>query len=109
MSGILRHAESKAISQQQYYHRATAIFSQPHDEDTEVFPFLALPAELRLIVYHELLVSDDRLILTWRGPKRGNRQQKQMHIDILMTCKMCANEGVGVLYGENLFDFGEFY
>ena len=24
-----------------------------------------------------------------------------------MTCKLCANEGIGVLYGENLFDFGK--
>jgi hypothetical protein len=82
--------------------------NKPHDHDTEIFPFLALPVELRIIVYHELLVSNDRLILTWRSPRRASKLQKEMHIGILMTCKLCANEGVGVLYGENLFDFGKF-
>jgi len=107
-SGYFRRAEARALSQRQYYSRATAILNEPHDHDTEVFPFLALPVELRIIVYHELLVSNDRLILTWRSPRRASKLQKEMHIGILMTCKLCANEGVGVLYGENLFDFGKF-
>lgn len=106
-SGYFRHAEAKALSQRKYYSRATAILNEPHDHDTEVFPFLALPVELRLIIYHELLVSDDRLVLTWRSPRRASKLQKEMHIGILMTCKLCANEGIGVLYGENLFDFGK--
>jgi hypothetical protein len=106
-SGYIRHAEAKALSQRQYYSRATAILNEPHDHDTEIFPFLALPVELRLIVYHELLVSDDRLVLTWRSPRRASKIQKEMHIGILMTCKLCANEGIGMLYGENLFDFGK--
>jgi len=86
---------------------ATNIYNQPHDEDVEVFPFLALPTELRLIVYEELLVTDDRLVLTWRGPRKANKQQKRMYIAILQTSKLCRDEGLEVLYGENIFDFGK--
>ncbi|KAF2472088.1 uncharacterized protein BDR25DRAFT_342103 [Lindgomyces ingoldianus] len=86
---------------------ALEILSLPHDEEVDVFPFFALPTELRLLVYQELLVTDDRLILSWRGPKKANKHQKRMYIAILMTCRLCANEGLATLYGENVFDFEE--
>jgi hypothetical protein len=72
---------------------------------SNIFPFLALPAELRLAIYQELLVTDDRLILNWRGPMKLHKYQKTMYIDIMQTCQLCAKEGAGVLYGENVFDF----
>lgn len=77
------------------------------DTQAEIFPFFALPAELRMAVYFELLVSSDRVLPTWRGPRRATKQQKKMFISILLTCKQCRDEGVEVLYGENVFDFGE--
>ena len=71
------------------------------------FPFLDLPYEIRVCVYQELLVTDDRLIMSWRGPKLSSRQCKKMYPAVLQTCKQCAEEGAQVLYGENLFDFEE--
>lgn len=103
----LMRAESRALAQKQYYQKANQIFTQMYNDGDDVFPFLALPAELRLAVYFELLVSDDRLVTTWRGPRKAHKQQKRMFIDILLTCRLCWSEGVGVLYGENVFDFGE--
>lgn len=102
----LKRAATEARHQKRYYRQATQIL-QDHERDVAVFPFLALPAEIRLEVYFELLVSDDRLVLTWRGPRKANKQQKRMYISILRTCKLCRDEGRGVLYGENVFDFGE--
>lgn len=52
-------------------------------------------------------MTDDRLILTWRGPRKSNKQQKAMYPAIMRTSKLCADEGASVLYGENLFDFEE--
>ncbi|KAF2189590.1 hypothetical protein K469DRAFT_747642 [Zopfia rhizophila CBS 207.26] len=103
----LRRAQRHALLYQKAHTAATDILSQPRDDDVDVFPFLALPAELRLPIYHELLVSDDRLFLTWRGPRRHCKQQKKIYIDILLTCKLAQTEGVDVLYGENIFDFEE--
>ncbi|KAH7130594.1 hypothetical protein B0J11DRAFT_523521 [Dendryphion nanum] len=70
-----------------------------------LFPFFALPVEMRLLVYHELLVSDDRFVLTWRGPQKVQKQQKKIYIGILQASKLCSIEGLAVLYGENVFDF----
>jgi len=78
--------------------------SEPRPVST--ISFLRLPAELRLLVYAELLVSDERLIPSWRGPRKASKRQKALHINILLTCKTCAIEGAEVLYGRNLFDFG---
>ncbi|ORY15620.1 hypothetical protein BCR34DRAFT_171611 [Clohesyomyces aquaticus] len=92
---------------QKHQAAASEILRQCNDQDLEVFPFMALPPELRFMVYQELLVTDDRLLLNWRGPKKATKQQKRMYIAILMTSKICSQEGLGVLYGENVFDFEE--
>ena len=91
----------------QYHQKAIAIRQQQTNADAEIFPFFALPVELRTAVYFELLVTDDRLLPTWRGPRKATKQQKKMYINILLTCKKCRDEGVEVLYGENVFDYGE--
>lgn len=101
----MERAASKAISSKKSRTQAASIFNQPDTEDT--FPFFALPSELRLLVYEELLVTDDRLLLTWRGPVKAIKQQKKMHTAIMRTCKTAAQEGATVLYGENVFDFQE--
>ncbi|KAJ4301867.1 hypothetical protein N0V90_003963 [Kalmusia sp. IMI 367209] len=100
-------AESRATAQAKYYRKATEIRTQQLDEKVDIFPFFAMPTELRLAVYFELLVTDNSLVPTWRGPRKTNKRQKKMYVDILLTCKLCCKEGVAVLYGENVFDFGE--
>lgn len=50
---------------------ATTIKSQQ-----SIFPFLKLPAELRILVYVELLISNGRLAPTCHGPRRYSWQQK---------------------------------
>jgi len=77
------------------------------DEEVEVFPFFALPTELRLDVYFELLVTNDPLMVTWRGPRKPKKQQKRMYTAILRANKQCRDEGLTVLYGENVFDMGK--
>ncbi|KAF2447760.1 hypothetical protein P171DRAFT_231440 [Karstenula rhodostoma CBS 690.94] len=92
----------------QYHQKGIEIMSQQQQhKDPDVFPFQALPSEIRMAVYFELLVTDDRVLPTWRGARRATKQQKKMYISILLTCKMCRDEGLQVLYGENIFDFGE--
>ncbi|KAF1970323.1 hypothetical protein BU23DRAFT_601038 [Bimuria novae-zelandiae CBS 107.79] len=103
----LRRAEWRAAAMFQHYQKAMEIRQQQSNVGVDVFPFFALPAELRSSVYFELLVTDDRVLPTWRGPRKATKQQKNMYINILLTCKMCRDEGLKVLYGENVFDFGE--
>jgi hypothetical protein len=97
----------QAQFQEQYCDEASEFFAQQKDQKDGAFPLFALPVELRLAVYYELLVTDDRLVVTWRGPRKANKQQKRMYINILLACQACRDEGLGVLYGENVFDFGE--
>ncbi|KAJ4354486.1 uncharacterized protein N0V89_006223 [Didymosphaeria variabile] len=103
----LTRAAWRAAAMFQYRQEAMEIRSQQPDRQADIFPFLALPVELRMAVYFELLVTDNRVLPSWRGPRKATKQQKRMYINILLTCKMCRDEGVQVLYGENIFDFGE--
>lgn len=91
----------------QYHQEGLEQRSHQPASNPNVFPFLALPSELRMHIYFELLVTDDRVLPTWRGPRKATRQQKRMHINILLASKLCRDEGLQVLYGENIFDFGE--
>lgn len=81
---------------------ATTIKSQQ-----SIFSFLKLPAELRILVYVELLISNDRLAPTCHGRRRYSWQQKNIYPAILRTCRLVHWEAAAVLYGENVFDFGE--
>lgn len=96
------------MKQHRYHQKASVIRTKAAQYQTmEVFPFFALPTELRLAVYFELLVTDDRLVVTWRGPRKARKQQKEMHTAILRASKQCRDEGLTVLYGENIFDMGK--
>ncbi|KAL5405156.1 hypothetical protein PMIN06_012744 [Paraphaeosphaeria minitans] len=103
----LDRSKWRAAAMIQYHQDELKIRSWQQHDDPNLFRFQALPPELRMAVYFELLVTDDRVLPTWRGPRKATKQQKQMHINILLTCKMCRDEGLQVLYGENIFDFGE--
>ncbi|KAF2204845.1 hypothetical protein GQ43DRAFT_477868 [Delitschia confertaspora ATCC 74209] len=79
------------------------------DEKQSVEPSLlkTLPAEIRLLIYEELLVSDQRLQLSRKSLQKHPNQKRSIHTEILRTCKLMYEEGMSVLYGENIFDFGE--
>ena len=101
------NVKSRALNQAKYQAKALEIVSENFEDKSAVFPYLALPAELRLLVLSELLVTDDRLLLTWRGPKKAEKRQKKMYPAILRACITCRDEGSSVLYGQNIFDLGK--
>ncbi|KAF2120888.1 hypothetical protein BDV96DRAFT_280526 [Lophiotrema nucula] len=114
----LKTAELRADDARQSIVKAWEIVKQAREaaahaennkkQDVNIFPFLALPTELRLLIYQELLVSDNRLLLARRGPRKVAKEaQRGLHTSIMRTCKKCADEGAIVLYGNNLFDFEE--
>ncbi|PPJ54959.1 hypothetical protein CBER1_08969 [Cercospora berteroae] len=67
------------------------------------FPFLQLPAELRLLVYEHLLVAEG----LWRVHRRGNvnRNTSRLYPNITATCKIVYREATPILYGHNEFKF----
>lgn len=68
-----------------------------------IFPFLKLPAELRMLVYVELLALNDRLVIGWHGPRCHSWSQKTIYPAILRTCRLVHQETAAVLYGGNVF------
>ncbi|WPB05622.1 uncharacterized protein RHO25_010275 [Cercospora beticola] len=88
----------------------TASTSKLHRVDTKKhFPFLDLPAELRLLVYEHLLVGDR----PWTFWPRYSYKPK-LQPNIIATCQLVREEATPVLYGCNefvlqpYFDFGSF-
>ncbi|SLM38474.1 hypothetical protein LPUS_08693 [Lasallia pustulata] len=55
-----------------------------------IFPFLSLPAELRIIIYRHLLVG-------------GPENTALPHTQILRICKQVNHEAAAILYAENTF------
>src|SRR5712664_1176146 len=64
------------------------------------FPFMRLPAELRLQVYRHLLRSKYELFMK-RCPYHST--SSDLHPSILRTCHQVHDEAVQVLYEENVF------
>ncbi|KAI9836870.1 MAG: hypothetical protein M1819_001035 [Sarea resinae] len=60
--------------------------------------FLSLPPELRNRVYRLVLVDEDPVNF-------GSRRNFQRSSAFLRTCRQVHQEGRGILYGENSFDF----
>jgi len=54
-----------------------------------------IPAEIRLKIYRELLLSPDVIDIDWKIPK--------LHPNIMRTCKAIFRESHPVLYNENTF------
>jgi hypothetical protein len=71
----------------------------------ESFPFMKLPAELRLRVYREVLQTEDceQEILMDISELCGDEEFYDLHPNILRTCRQVHDEAVEVLYGENIF------
>ncbi|KAK4444131.1 hypothetical protein QBC34DRAFT_430161 [Podospora aff. communis PSN243] len=61
--------------------------------EAEPFNFLGLPAEIRQMVYRELLRSTNPIDIDWKCPR--------LHPQILQTCKTVFFEAHSVLYEEN--------
>jgi len=59
------------------------------------FPFLSLPAEIREIVYRELLVSPEVVDIDF--------QKQNLHPAIMRTCRAVFHEAHKILYDENTF------
>jgi len=57
--------------------------------------FEIIPAEIRLQIYRELLISSDVIDIDWKKPK--------LHPNIMRTCKAVFSESHPILYDENTF------
>ncbi|KAF1996853.1 hypothetical protein P154DRAFT_565784, partial [Amniculicola lignicola CBS 123094] len=110
-SDALKRAKRKRAHQTKYSAHETNLHDGAQDgeeeeEEADMFEFLELPAELRLLVYRELLVTDGPILVHYLGPRKANKQlQKRTFPEIMRTCKLCFEEGAVVLYGDNVFDF----
>lgn len=62
--------------------------------------FLALPSEILQMILRELLVAIQPLHMTLREPRPGPRQ---LFPEVLLTCRKIYNEGITLLYGQNIF------
>jgi hypothetical protein len=96
-----------------------------------MFPFLALPYELRLEIYEYLLCSPDPVIISPRRKKLNvgvetviqgniflraprpkpckrvfNKTDHRPHVALLRACRQTNEEGTPILYGKNEFLVG---
>lgn len=69
------------------------------------YSFFTLPAELRELVYAELLLSDSAFRLGHHGPY-SHEERRQLHPQILRVCHTIYEEASRVLYGDNTFYLG---
>ena len=85
---------------------------------TQPFHFLALPFDVRRLVYRFLLHSRDSIcpdvtsslkLYTYHSEKRKEWYESHSIIDvaILRTCQQVHDEATAVLYGENAFTFDD--
>lgn len=72
---------------------------------TPTISFFTLPAELRNLVYQELLLSDSAFRLGHQGPYSHERR-KQLYPQIMRTSRMACHEASAILYGSNAFYLG---
>jgi len=56
---------------------------------------IALPGEIRTMIYRELLVADKPIDIDWENP--------HLHPNILQTCKQFLREAHPILYEENVW------
>jgi hypothetical protein len=69
------------------------------------YSFFTLPAELRELVYAELLVSDSAFRLGHHGPY-SHEERRKLHPQILRVNRTVYEEASRVLYGDNTFFLG---
>lgn len=64
--------------------------------------FLALPPELRTIIYRAVLVQREAVALAISEPSHPRNAQS----GLLLACRQTRNEAIGIYYGENTFRLG---
>ncbi|MCJ1301386.1 hypothetical protein MMC08_004186 [Hypocenomyce scalaris] len=67
------------------------------------FPILALPLELRLRIYEELLAPNPAIVHTLYHDRRGRDRSFNIHPSILRVNTQIHDEAVAVLYDHNTF------
>jgi hypothetical protein len=82
--------------------------SASNDFANNVFPLFKLPAELRNLVYEELLLSDSAFRLGHQGPY-SHESRKRLYPQILCASKTLYTEASVILYGANAFYLGMYY
>ncbi|KAI9158684.1 hypothetical protein HJFPF1_06682 [Paramyrothecium foliicola] len=65
--------------------------------------FTHMPAEVRYLVYKELLVTEKNIVVYGKWTRIFPRHKPGLGINILLTCREIYEEAVPVLYGENTF------
>lgn len=88
--------------------RDPSIFSDdslPATPAVSKYSFFTLPAELRELVYAELLLSDSAFRLGHHGPY-SHEKRRQLYPQILRVCRTIHDEASRVLYGDNTFYLG---
>jgi hypothetical protein len=84
---------------------ALSMASPTSDFANDVFPLFNLPAELRNLVYEELLLSDSAFRLGHQGPY-SHESRKRLYPQILCASKALYSEASVILYGDNAFYLG---
>ena len=67
--------------------------------------FRKLTYDVRLIIYHEILVSSEPVVVHTNWTKVYWRQRLGISIGLLMSCKAIYHEALPVLYGRNTFQY----
>lgn len=78
-----------------------------HSHHPKPFRFFSLPAEIRVRVLRNLLLSDGEEVPAQEDTFWGDIpvQHKNLHPSILRVCKQMNNEGFNILYQENVFKY----
>ncbi len=80
------------------------IASQGTTSPVEMSPLLALPPELRIQIYEELLCPNPEKVLTLYHDRRGPGGPFNLHPVILRANKQICLEASSVLYSHNIFE-----
>ncbi|KAF2218822.1 hypothetical protein BDZ85DRAFT_64529 [Elsinoe ampelina] len=88
------------------YKGRTAVVFNPRPAGQKAFPFMKLPAEVRRMIYRELLVTDMELEFSGRrGRLCSPEGLDEIHPKILLVSKDIRAEALGIALAENGFSF----
>ncbi|KAF4548978.1 Hypothetical protein D9617_24g016920 [Elsinoe fawcettii] len=89
----------------------------PRPQEKEVFHFMNLPAEIRVMVYHELVVRPPRAWIPFMGSTKRqcglqlDVKPARLSLNILGVSKQVRQEAITVLLGRNIliFDYSNLF
>ncbi|KAG8623149.1 hypothetical protein KVT40_008125 [Elsinoe batatas] len=88
------------------YKGRTAVVFNPRPAGQKAFPFMKMPAEVRRMIYRELLVTDMELEFSGRRGRLCSPEGiDEIHTKILLVSKDIRAEALGIALGENGFSF----